>query len=323
MTQPMKFNLKPLILGMLLALLAMPVAFAQDEPKDQAVYPVAILPFVERQKKNDDVGKVVSDILFANLAVDPAILLVDREDLDKVLEEQGMNISGIVDSNSAVKVGNIIGAKILVTGSVLKAGSSQYLVAKIIGTETTRVFGASVKGDEKADIGALAEELSGEVAKIILKEGNQLVAKVETRENRIARIKKAIKDKHHLPTLIVTIPEEHVGRRVIDPAAETEMNLYATECGFNVLDLKSAGEKQADIIIRGEAFSEYAATHGKLISVKARVEVKAIDAKTGKIIATDRQTTVAVDLTEQIAAKTALQQAGALLAERLIPKIVQ
>ena len=145
MTQPMKFNLKPLILGMLLALLAMPVAFAQDEPKDQAVYPVAILPFVERQKKNDDVGKVVSDILFANLAVDPAILLVDREDLDKVLEEQGMNISGIVDSNSAVKVGNIIGAKILVTGSVLKAGSSQYLVAKIIGTESTRVFGASVK----------------------------------------------------------------------------------------------------------------------------------------------------------------------------------
>jgi len=148
--------------GMLLALLTLPMALAlekPDEPEEQAVYPVAILPFVERQKSGNDTGRIVSDILFANLATDPAILLVDREDLDKVLEEQGMNISGIVDSAGAVKVGHVIGAKVLVTGSVLKAGSFQYLVAKIIGTETSRVFGASVKGDEKEDINLLADEI--------------------------------------------------------------------------------------------------------------------------------------------------------------------
>jgi ribosome maturation factor RimP len=62
---------------------------------------------------------------------------------------------------------------------------------------------------------------------------------------------------------------------------------------------------------------------GNLISVKARIEVKAVDQASGKIVAIDRQTTVAVDLTEQIAAKNALQEAGALLAERLLPKIVK
>ena len=62
--------------------------------------------------------------------------------------------------------------------------------------------------------------------------------------------------------------------------------------------------------------------HGNLVSVKARVEVKAVDQKSGRIVASDRQTTVAVDLTEQIAAKNALQEAGAQLAERLLPKIV-
>jgi ribosome maturation factor RimP len=63
--------------------------------------------------------------------------------------------------------------------------------------------------------------------------------------------------------------------------------------------------------------------HGNLVSVKARLEVKAVDQASGKIVAVDRQTTVAVDLTEQIAAKTALQQASAAIAERLLPKLVK
>ena len=50
--------------------------------------------------------------------------------------------------------------------------------------------------------------------------------------------------------------------------------------------------------------------------------MKAVDQGSGKIVAVDRQTTVAVDLAERIAAKNALQEAGAMPAERLLPKIV-
>jgi hypothetical protein len=57
--------------------------------------------------------------------------------------------------------------------------------------------------------------------------------------------------------------------------------------------------------------------------VKARLEVKAIDRASGEVIAVERQTRVAVDLSEQIAAKTALQEAAADIAERLLPKLVK
>ena len=51
-------------------------------------------------------------------------------------------------------------------------------------------------------------------------------------------------------------------------------------------------------------------------------EVKAIDRATDKVIAVDRQTTVVVDLTEQIAGKKALQSAAARIAERMLPRLV-
>ncbi|NJM35267.1 MAG: hypothetical protein HC850_11770 [Rhodomicrobium sp.] len=47
-----------------------------------------------------------------------------------------------------------------------------------------------------------------------------------------------------------------------------------------------------------------------------------MDRKSGKVLALDSQTAVAVDLSESIAGKLALQDAAGQLAERLLPRIV-
>ena len=79
---------------------------------------------------------------------------------------------------------------------------------------------------------------------------------------------------------------------------------------------------KADVEITGEAFSAFGLRRGNLISCKARVEVKAHARKDGKVLAVDRETNVSVDITEQTAAKTALQLAAAELAGRLAPKLI-
>jgi hypothetical protein len=53
------------------------------------------------------------------------------------------------------------------------------------------------------------------------------------------------------------------------------------------------------------------------------VELKILDKATGKVLGVDRQTCVAIDLSEQIAAKNALQKAAQELGERLIPQAVK
>lgn len=286
-----------------------------------AVYPTAIFTFQERGSGIKDCGSKVSDILFATLAAKPNLFLVDRADLQQTLAEHELNLSGIVSPDQAIQVGKLTGAKIIVTGSVIEADKTLYLVAKIIGTETSRVLGASVKGKTSDEIGPLAEQLANQVAEMIAAEAGKLVAKAVKLEDRIAAIKAALGNAEK-PSVIIKVAERHVGQATLDPAAETELALFFKATGFEVLD-KTQNAGKADVLLEGEGFSEFAMRHGNLVSVKARLEVKAIDQATGKIIAADRQTAVVVDLTEQIAGKAALQKAAAEIAERLLPKLAK
>jgi len=84
----------------------------------------------------------------------------------------------------------------------------------------------------------------------------------------------------------------------------------------------SSSTNHADVEITGDAFSAYGMRKGNLISCKSRIEIKA-HKQNGDLITLDRQTSVAVDIAEQTAAKTALQNAAVGLAERFIPKLAQ
>ncbi len=296
---------------------------AQDSNADDtSVYPVAILPFQERGRDSAELGPQVTDLLFAKLVVNPDMYLVEREDIKKLFEEKELNLSGLVNPAEAIQVGYLTGAKIIVTGSVVVAGDSQYLVAKVIGTETSRVLGASAKGRVGDDLDAMVEELAEGVVKTISEQADKLVAKPVTQKDRIAELKKAL-GKGKRPSVWIEVEERHVGQATIDPAAETELALICKELGFEVIDRKAGNRNEADIALIGEGFSQFAARHGNLTSVKARLELKALERNTGRVVAIDRQVSVAVDLAEQIAGKTALQEAAANIASRLLPKIVK
>ena len=91
------------------------------------------------------------------LSAEPNLILVERAELDKALGEQELGLSGTVTPESAAKIGQLTGAKVLVTGRVFKTDTELFIVAKIIGTETSRVYGELVKGGVDAPISDLSE----------------------------------------------------------------------------------------------------------------------------------------------------------------------
>jgi len=312
-----------IILPLLLVAGAIARATAHDVSTNTSspqILTVAVFDFTSQDEFVRDLGGKVAALVNANLSAEPNLNIVERAELEKILGEQELSLSGTVAPDSAAKIGQLTGAKVLVTGRVFQAGDELILVSKTIGTETSRVYGEMVKGAADASISDLSEQLAKKIAADIAEKGETLVAKVDSHEDRVAEIKKEIAGKK-LPAVSVKISEQHFGQPVIDPAAQTEISLILQQCGFTLVDDNSTN--RADVEITGEAFSEFGMSKGNLKSCRARIEIKARDVASGNIISVDRQTSVAVDLAEHIAAKTALENGAGELAERLLPKLVQ
>lgn len=284
------------------------------------VLTVAVFDFESKDEAVRDLGPKVATLLNANLSASPAVITVERQELEKALGEQEMGLSGTVSPDTAAKVGQLTGAKVLVTGRVFKVENQTLIVAKVIGTETSRVYGEMVQGGSGTSIVDLSAKLAEKISGVVAEKGSTLVAKVLTREDRIAKIKQALGDKK-LPVVSVQISERHYGPHTIDPAANTELTLILQQSGFKVADGDS--KEKPEVLISGEAFSAFGVQKGNLISCKSRVEVKVSEVATGKLLFVDRQTSVGVDIAEQTAAKTALENATDTLAERLLPKLVK
>ena len=301
----------------LIAVVALLLSFrlwAQAPPAP--VLTVAVLDF-QSEDGRKNLGAQAATLLAAKLSSADNLMLVERAEFDKILGEIELGFSGTVAPDSAARIGHLTGTKVLITGRVFATDEkSTCIVVKIIGTETSRVYGEAVTfpagGKLDEPIGQLADKI-----KAATKErGDTLVAKVESPEAFIERLRKSVEGKA-LPTVAVEIAEVHLSRPVADPAAQTEVKLILQQAGFEVVDPARAGKKP-DFTIKGEAFSELGMRRGNLVSCKARVELQVIPREAAKPARVDRQTEVAVDLSENIAAKTALQKAGGKLAERLV-----
>ena len=281
--------------------------------------PTALLAFAERGAEVKGMGAKVADLLFAELAASDNLWLVDREDLQKTLAEQELSASGMVNPAEAVKIGSLTGAKIFVGGSVFDVDKNIHVIAKIISAETSRTFGCSVKFKGGSGLAEYVAMLAKEIEKTVAEKSSLLVAPVVAQEDIAVALRQKIGNAK-LPAVSVSITEAHIGAVTIDPAAETEFMLLYKEAGGKLL---AKDDKDVAIVVTGEAFSEFAVRRGNFVSVKARVEIKAIDKESGEILATDRETVVEVGLAEHIAGKKALQNASAKIAGRMIPKLVR
>lgn len=279
-----------------------------------AVTAVAVMDFDASDLKLKERGSQLALLLTTQLSTMDNVATVERQELHKVLEEQELGVSGMLEANSVARIGHLTGARVFVTGRIFVIAGETTAALKVMSTETGRVFGVAETFNGDAALRDAAEKLATKIGIILATKESDLIAPSLTQADRAAAVRKEFNGRA-MPSVAITIPEQHFGSVVVDPAAETEIALILQQAGFVLLTGEAAA--RADFQVRGEAFSEAGIHRGNLVSCRARVEVKVIRRDGGKLVLVDRQVTWAVDNAEHIAAKTALQQAGAELAERI------
>ncbi|MCX5885986.1 MAG: CHAT domain-containing protein [Proteobacteria bacterium] len=109
--------------------------------------------------------------LTSSLQSEGGIKVVEREILDKLLQELKLSTTQLVDQETSLKVGRILAARLIGTGSIVQVGSKSMLTLKFIETETTRVIAAfSESIDQPQAMDALMKKIAQEIISKLKKE---------------------------------------------------------------------------------------------------------------------------------------------------------
>lgn len=105
---------------------------------------IAVVDFVDLQGNVTELGRFLAEeFSIALAAAGRGFEVVDRTHLKSILAEHKLSATGIIDPQTARKLGQIAGVDALVTGTITPFGDSIRVSVKILDTATAKVIGAS------------------------------------------------------------------------------------------------------------------------------------------------------------------------------------
>jgi TolB-like protein len=107
---------------------------------------IAVIEFSDIQGNITNLGKYLAEELTTRLYLTGNFEVVERQLLNKVIEEQQLGLTGYIDDNTAVSLGQILGIDAIASGSITDLGKNVKVNARLISAESGKVFSvASVK----------------------------------------------------------------------------------------------------------------------------------------------------------------------------------
>ena len=72
------------------------------------------------------------------------VRVVERKNIEEILEEYKFQASGLIDEGTAIEIGKLSGADIIVIGSINRVGGIFYLNIKLIEVKTGEIIGSNI-----------------------------------------------------------------------------------------------------------------------------------------------------------------------------------
>jgi len=143
------------------------IAFTCAPLRAKPAKTLAVIEFqnVTKDPKVDWLGTSIAEELITNLASVRGINLVERAEMHSILKELKFGRSQYVDPSTAQKIGKIVGANYMVVGSYQSIEDHLRLNARLVETETGKVFLPTQADGQLKDVSALEDQLAGNLKK--------------------------------------------------------------------------------------------------------------------------------------------------------------
>jgi TolB-like protein len=130
---------------------------------------VAVIDFEqkgEQEFRGRQVGEIVAEWLITSLVRTGRFDVVERAQLQKILKEQQMGMSGMISQETASKVGELLGVKVIITGSVIRLGNIYDVNTRLINVEDGSILKAEkIRGPGLDAIERMMDSLADTIKK--------------------------------------------------------------------------------------------------------------------------------------------------------------
>jgi TolB-like protein len=110
---------------------------------------IAVIEFVDLKGNVTDFGRFLSEELITRLHQTKKFKVIERQQLNRIIAEQKLSLTGMVDPASAQKLGRVLGVDSIVFGSISDLVKSLKINARLISAETGEVFDTAAIEIEK------------------------------------------------------------------------------------------------------------------------------------------------------------------------------
>jgi curli biogenesis system outer membrane secretion channel CsgG len=159
------------------------LTFSAGETHAQLKKRIAVARFQDRSGSGwNNIGDGVADMLVTALVKSGKYLVLEREEMEKIIQEQKFSNSSLVTPETAAKVGKLLGAELFVIGSVSEFGTKQSSVGGNV-----PLFGGSLttkKARAVVDV-RLVSITTGEILAAETKDGEESSTGVSVRYEAI------------------------------------------------------------------------------------------------------------------------------------------
>jgi len=132
---------------------------------------IAVLPFNnggsygQGKEDFDALERGIAGMMISELSANPAARVVERQEIQRLLDEQNLGAQGRVDAATAAKIGKLVGARYMVLGTFVDFYGDFRVDVRLINTETSEVVKTESERMQRDHLFDIIRNIAGRLMK--------------------------------------------------------------------------------------------------------------------------------------------------------------